>query len=196
MELQLIQNKIYEIRGRRIMLDFDLAEMYGVETKSLNLSVKRNIKRFPSDFMFQLSVEEWDSLRLQIETSKRGEYANLKSQFVTSSWGGTRRLPYAFTQQGVAMLSGLLNSDIAISVNINIMRAFIAVRNYVLQQSETSREIEELWKAINDLSEDNQKEFDDIYLALSELAAKQKIVNKPRNPIGFKTSQYTQKIEN
>ena len=92
MELTLIQSKIYEIRGLKVMLDFDLAEMYQVETKSLNLSVKRNMKRFPSDFMFQLTKDEWDNLRLQIETSKRG---------------GRRYLPYAFTEQGLAMLSGL-----------------------------------------------------------------------------------------
>ena len=113
MELQLIQNKIYEMRGRRVMLDYDLAEMYGVETKSLNLSVRRNAKRFPPDFMFQLTEQEWDSLRLQIETSKRG---------------GRRYLPHVFAQEGVAMLSGLLNSDIAIEVNIVIMRAFVALR--------------------------------------------------------------------
>jgi len=92
MELTLIQSKIYEIRGLKVMLDFDLAEMYQVETKSMNLSVKRNMKRFPYDFMFQLTKDEWDNLRLQIETSKRG---------------GRRYLPYAFTEQGVAMLSGL-----------------------------------------------------------------------------------------
>ena len=162
------------------MLDFDLAEMYQVETKRLNESVKRNIKRFPSDFMFQLTKEEREIL---------------KSQIATSSWGGARKLPFAFTEQGVAMLSGLLNSDIAILVNISIMRAFVAIRNYVLQQSETSKEIEELWKAINDLSEDNRKEFDDIYIALSELSVKQKTLNKPRNPVGFTAPQYTQKIE-
>ena len=96
MELQVIQSKIYEVRGFKVMLDFDLAEMYQVATRVLNQSVKRNKKRFPSDFMFQLTVEEW---------------GNLKSQFVTSSWGGTRKMPCAFTEQGVAMLSGLLNSD-------------------------------------------------------------------------------------
>ena len=170
MEIQVIQNRIHEIRGCRIMLDFDLAEMYQVETRRLNESVKRNIKRFPSDFMFQLSKEEWE---------------NLMSQFATSSWGGTRKLPNAFTQEGVAMLSGLLNSDIAIDVNISIMRAFVSVRNYVLQQSSMTQEIEELWKAINDLSEDNRKEFDDIYLALAELANKRKIADQPRRPIGF-----------
>jgi hypothetical protein len=186
MELSVIQSKIYEIRGVKVMLDFDLAEMYQVETKSLNLSVKRNTKRFPSDFMFQLTKEEWDGLRFQIETSKRG---------------GRRYMPYAFTEQGVAMLSGLLNSDIAIEVNINIMRAFVAVRNYLLQHAETSKEIEKLWrhvkaleeyseenlKAINDLSEENQKSFDEIYLALSELAKKQYDIPepKPRVPVGY-----------
>jgi len=170
MELQVIQNKIYEIRGCRVMLDFDLAEMYRVETKNLNLSVKRNERRFPTDFMFQLTKEEWDVLRLQIETSKRG---------------GRRYMPYVFTEQGVAMLSGLLNSDVAIEVNISIMRAFVSIRNHVLQQSE----LEDLWEAINDLSEDNRKEFDNIYLALSELAVKQdslvEVKNKPRRPIGY-----------
>jgi hypothetical protein len=168
------------------MLDFDLAEMYQVETKSLNLSVKRNTKRFPSDFMFHLTKEEWDSLRFQIETSKRG---------------GRRYMPYAFTEQGVAMLSGLLNSDVAIEVNINIMRAFVAVRNYLSQYAETSKEIAELWqhvkeleerseenlKAVNDLNEDNQKSFDEIYVALSELAARQNKQDepKPRKPVGY-----------
>ena len=112
MELQAIQRKIYTIRGEKVMLDRDLAEMYGVETKNLNLSVKRNLKRFPSDFMFPLTIDEWQSLRLQNETSKRG---------------GRRYLPYAFTEQGVAMLSGLLNSDVAIELNIAVMRAFVAV---------------------------------------------------------------------
>ena len=108
-ELQLIQSKIYEIRGQKVMLDFDLAEMYEVETRVLNQAVKRNIRRFPDDFMFQLTVSEWDTL---------------KSQFVISRRGGTRKLPFAFTEGGLTMLSGVLNSDIAIQVNINIMRAF------------------------------------------------------------------------
>lgn len=129
MQIQIIQNKIFEVRGQRIILDFDLAEMYQVETKSLNLSVKRNIKRFPEDFMFQLTQEEWDSLRFHFETSKRG---------------GRRYLPYAFTEQGVAMLSGLLNSNIAIEVNINIMRTFVKIRNYLMEYSSISNEIDTL----------------------------------------------------
>lgn len=112
-----IRNRIYEVRGRQVMLDKDLAELYGVETKVLNQAVKRNAKRFPDDFMFQLKNEEWEILR---------------SQFVTSSWGGIRYLPYAFTEQGVAMLSSVLRSDTAIEVNIRIMRTFVAVRQYLV----------------------------------------------------------------
>jgi hypothetical protein len=172
------------MRGERVMLDFDLAALYQVETKSLNLSVKRNPKRFPPDFMFQLTSDEWNNLRLQNETSKHG---------------GRRYLPYAFTEQGVSMLSGLLNSDKAIDANINIMRAFIAMRNYILHQASVSEEIEVIKErikaleqagndnltAINDLSEDTQRSLDDIYIALSELANKQKTINKPRPKIGY-----------
>ena len=182
MEIAVIQNKIYEIRGQKVMLDKDLAELYQVEVRVLNQSVKRNIKRFPHDFMFQLSEDEW---------------GNLKSQFVTSSWGGTRKLPFAFTEQGLAMLSGILNSDIAISVNISIMRAFVAIRK-ALPQVNTNKELEELKQrvkeleessedtlsAINDLSEDTRRELDDIYLALTELAEKKK-KQPERNKIGY-----------
>lgn len=105
-ELVVIENKIYEIRGQKVMLDFDLAEMYEIETKNLNKAVKRNIERFPNDFMFQLTKEELSNLRFQIGTS---------------SWGGNRYAPFAFTEQGVAMLSGVLRSPKAIEVNINIM---------------------------------------------------------------------------
>ena len=115
-ELQIIQNLIYEVRGVKVMLDKDLAELYHVTTGNLNKAVKRNIRRFPSDFMFQLTKEEWDSLRFQIGILEvgRGKY--------------TKFLPYAFTEQGLAMLSGVLNSDIAIDVNISIMRAFVSLR--------------------------------------------------------------------
>ena len=114
--IESIRNKIYEIRGQRVMLDRDLAELYGVTTGNLNKAVKRNIRRFPCDFMFQLTKEEWDSLRFQIGILEvgRGKY--------------TKFLPHAFTEQGLAMLSGVLNSDIAIDVNISIMRAFVSLR--------------------------------------------------------------------
>lgn len=184
MELQLIQSKIYEVRGLKVIFDFDIANMYEVETKRLKEAVRRNINRFPPDFMFELSLEEWKNLRTQI---------------ATSSWGGSRYAPFAFTEQGVAMLSGLLNSDVAIEVNISIMRAFVAVRSYLMEYAAISREIETLWKhiktleaqseenlkAVNDLSEDNQNTFDDIYIALTELASKKGLEDKPRNPIGY-----------
>lgn len=116
-EIEEIRSRIHTIRGKQVMLDKDLAELYGVEVRTLNQSVKRNENRFPPDFMFQLDREEWEIL---------------KSQFVTSSWGGVRKLPYAFTEQGVAMLSSVLRSDTAIEVNIRIMRTFVAVRQYLL----------------------------------------------------------------
>lgn len=187
MELQVIQNKIYEVRGQKVMLDFDLAELYGSETKRLKEAVRRNLKRFPSDFMFELTKEEFESLRSQIASSNKR--------------GGTRYMPFAFTEQGVAMLSSVLNSESAIEINISIMRAFVTVRQYLSSLNSTTKEIEELKQrmkmleednedtiaAVNDLSEDTRKELDDIYLALSQLAEKQKHVNKQtgRRPIGF-----------
>lgn len=116
-EIEEIRSRIHTIRGKQVMLDKDLAELYGVEVRTLNQSVKRNENRFPPDFMFQLDKEEWEIL---------------KSQFVTSSWGGVRKLPYVFTEQGVAMLSSVLRSDTAIEVNIRIMRTFVAVRQYLV----------------------------------------------------------------
>ena len=192
MELSIIQDKIYEIRGVKVMLDFDLAYLYGTETKSLNLSVKRNIKRFPSDFMFQLSLEEWNNLRLQIETSKRG---------------GRRYLPYAFTEQGVSMLSSVLNSDTAIDQNIKIMRAFVAVRQLVLNPpvdkvSELQNEflelkqyVEAVFSDYNDINEDTRVQLELINEALAELQAKKKELDKPRNPIGFHAIEERRKNE-
>ena len=184
MDLQIIQDKIYEIRGQKVMLDFDLAELYGTETKYLKRSVKNNLKRFPSDFMFELTKEEFDSLRCRNCTSNQR--------------GGNRYMPFAFTELGVAMLSSVLNSKTAIEINRNIMRAFVAIRNYTLQTITSSIEIKELQErikslemaneetlcAINDLSEDTQKSLDDIYIALSELATKKKN-NAKRPKIGY-----------
>lgn len=178
----IIQSKIYEIRGQQVMFDFDLAALYQVETRILNQSVKRNIKRFPEDFMFQLTVEEWQ---------------NLKSQFVISSWGGTRKLPFAFTEQGLAMLSGVLNSDIAIQVNINIMRAFVAVRQMLVnppvdrlgniekEVKELKEYIEEVFADYNDINDDTRMQLELINQTLAELQAQKRMENKPRNPIGF-----------
>ena len=173
-EIRIIQSKIYEIRGQRDMLELDIAELYK--------AVKRNIKRFPKDFMFQLNVDEW---------------IILKSQFATSRWGGTRKLPYAFTEQGLAMLSGVLNSDIAIQVNINIMRAFVAVRQMIanptvdkttkLQQevNELKEYIEEVFTDYNDINEDTWIQLDLINKTLAELQVQKKLSDKPRNPVGF-----------
>ena len=178
----IIQSKIYEIRGQQVMFDFDLAALYQVETRILNQSVKRNIKRFPEDFMFQLTVEEWQ---------------NLKSQFVISSWGGVRKLPYAFTEQGVAMLSSVLNSDIAIEVNIAIMRTFIAVRRLIStpptdrigkleeELKELKSYIEEVFTDYNDINEDTRMQLELINRTLAELQAQKRPADNPRNPIGF-----------
>ncbi len=187
MELAIIQSKIYTIRNQKVILDFDLAELYRVETKNLNLSVKRNAKRFPNDFMFQLSTEEWNDLRLQIETSKKG---------------GRRYLPYAFTEQGVAMLSGLLNSDVAIEMNIAIMRTFIALRQLVMQSpvveksvelqkefKELKAYIEEVFTDYNDINEDTRMQIELINESLAQLHADKKITDKPRKRIGFITEE-------
>lgn len=182
-QLQYIQSKIYEIRNQKVMLDKDLAELYQVEVRVLNQAVKRNIKRFPPDFMFQLTIEEWN---------------NLKSQIVTSSWGGSRKLPYAFTEQGLAMLSGILNSDIAICVNINIMRAFVAIRqmissperNYIASLAQEINSLKEYINDIladqNDINEETTLQLDLINQTLAELQVQKRIAEKPRKPIGFR----------
>ena len=123
MEIAVIQNKIYEIRGQRVMLDFDLAPLYQVQTKVLKQAVRRNIERFPADFMFEITIDEYNSLK-----------DSLRSQIVTSNKGGTRYMPFAFTQEGVASLSGVLRSPVAVNVYIEIMRAFVAMRNYLTNQ--------------------------------------------------------------
>jgi hypothetical protein len=155
-----IQHKIYEIRGQKVMLDFDLAEMYEVETRVLNQAVKRNAMRFPSDFMFQLTNKEYD---------------NLMSQIVISSWGGTRKLPFAFTEHGITMLASVLRSERAIGINIQIVRAFIALRQYALGYAELNQKLEQFMVETN-------MQFNDIYMALTEMATKS--TEKP-NPVGF-----------
>ncbi|MCL1617125.1 ORF6N domain-containing protein [Bacteroides sp. ET71] len=183
----IIQQRIHIIRNQQVMLDADLAELYQIETRVLNQAVKRNIKRFPSDFMFQLSKDEW---------------TNLRSQFVTSSWGGTRKLPFAFTEQGVAMLSSILNSDTAIEVNIAIMRTFVAVRQMVSNTTfttspaerieklehdvqELKEYMEEVFTDQNDINEDTRTQLELINQALAELQAAKRRADEPRNPIGF-----------
>jgi hypothetical protein len=167
-DLSIIQC-IHEIRGMRVILDFDLAKRYEVETGALNQAVKRNIRRFPDDFMFQLTKDEWK---------------NLKSQFVISSWGGTRKLPYAFTQEGVATLSGLLNSDIAIDTNIKIMRAFVAIRNYVLNYADLKHELYDFMRETNIRLDDNDAKTDKVFKMLTELSEQKKAFEN-RKLIGF-----------
>ena len=170
-ELANIQGKIYEIRGSKVMLDFDLAGLYHVETKQLKQSVRRNAARFPADFMFELTNDEYNKLKMR-----------LRSQFVTLEIGKyPKYAPFAFTEQGVAMLSGLLNSDVAINTNIKIMRAFVAVRKFALGYAELNQKIE------NFMIETNMQ-FNEVYLALIELAEQKKEFDKPRRPIGFKTT--------
>ena len=187
-EIILIQNKIYLIRGVRVMLDYDLAELYQVETKVLKQCVRRNLDRFPEDFMFELTETEYNSLII-----------SLRSQFVTSNTkGGRRYMPFAFTEHGVIMLAALLRSDIAVQMSIRITRAFVAMRNYVMSTQQLSAELEALKAklellerndeenllAINDLSEDVRKEIDSIYQALAALSVRPP--DPPRPKIGFK----------
>ena len=165
MELELIKNSILDIRGKRVILDYELAKLYGIETKRLKESVRRNIRRFPEDFMFELTPEEWKDLRCTNSTS---------------SWGGQRYPPYAFTEQGVAMLSGLLNSKTAIYINISIMRAFVLMRQWAL-------EYQDLQEKLTDLEKRFGQKFNDIEQVLKYLIQKdQKQVQQGgRKRIGF-----------
>ena len=185
-DITVIQNKIYEIRGLRVMLDFDLAALYQVETKRLKEAVRRNIERFEGDeFMFELTEKE---------------YADLRSQIATSSWGGRRYQPFAFTELGVAMLSSVLRSNTAILVNRAIMKAFVAMRNYIATTTTLTAELSEIRaklallertdednaEAINDLSEDMRRELDNIYEAIAALSIKTPQARNQPRPIGFK----------
>ncbi len=181
MEFSKIQNKIYEIRGQKVMLDFDLAELYEVETKVLNQGVKRNKPRFPGDFMFQLTEEEWN---------------NLKSQFVTSSystdtadspgrgkWGGTRKLPFAFTEHGVTMLASVLRSEKAIKMNIAIVRAFITLRQFAINYKDLAVQVNELKASVGN----HNAQLNEIYIVLEKLLEEKANQQKweDRQLIGF-----------
>jgi len=165
-----IESRILLIRGQKVMLDADLAELYEVETKELNRAVKRNIERFPDDFMFQLSAEEFDNLRFQFGTS------SLKSQIGTSRWGGRRYPPYAFTEQGVAMLSSVLRSSRAIQVNIAIMRTFVQLRQMLSTNAELSRKLVAMEKNYD-------IKFKAIFEAIHQLMTPSDA--KKKRPIGF-----------
>ena len=179
-----IQNRIYEIRGERVMLDFDLAQLYEVETKALNQAVKRNIKRFPQDFMFRLTVTEWEPIRSQSVTASQS--TSLRSQIVTASQNkrNTNATPYAFTEHGVAMLSGVLNSDRAISMNIAIMRAFVEVRKIILKESDLKEQL----KCIKEKLGEHDTQLNQIYDAMENLLDEKANQRKweQRERIGFK----------
>ncbi|RHR41976.1 MULTISPECIES: ORF6N domain-containing protein [Parabacteroides] len=184
MELRLIQNKIYEIRGQKVMLDFDLAEIYGIETKYLKRSVKRNIERFEGeDFMFELTKEELSRCNFDTLNNQRG--SNVKY------------MPFAFSELGVAMLSSVLKSKTAIEINRGIIRVFVAMRHLVLnppadkvvelqQEVKNLKEyIEEVFSDYNDISDDTRMQLELINQTLAELQSQKKIRNKLRNPVGF-----------
>jgi ORF6N domain len=169
-----IINKIYPIRGKKVMLDRDLAELYGVETRVLNQAVRRNEKRFPDDFMFQLT---------------RVEFENLISQNVTSTWGGIRKLPLAFTEQGVAMLSSVLNSETAIEVNIQIIRIFTRMRELLLIHKDVLIKLEQMEKKIVKQGGKLQKHDQDIRLIFEYL---KELLNPPQEPrprVGFRRAE-------
>ena len=163
-----IQNKIYEIRGVKVMLDFDLAEMYGIETRVLKQAVRRNIERFPEDFMYRLSSNE---ANLLINT---GASQNV----IPPGYNVGSSEMFAFTEQGVAMLSSVLRSKKAIEVNIIIMRSFVMLRQYALGYAELKQQLDDFMLETN-------MQFSEIYQALTEFAEQKKIAEKPRRPIGF-----------
>ena len=189
MEFEWIKEKIYEIRGRGVMLDFDLAEIFEVETRVLKQAVRRNNDRFPNDFMFELTESEYNLLKNR-----------LTSQIVISNSkrGGIRYLPFAFTREGVAMLSGVLSSPKAIQANINIMRAFVSVREYLLSHASESVEIAQLRERVLRLEqakeqlesadEDVRKDINSLYKAIDELSAKPLQLEPNRRLIGYKRS--------
>ena len=163
--VEMIEKKILLIRGEKVMLDADLAELYGVETKILVRAIKRNVDRFPSDFMIQLNKEEFENLRFQFGTSSR--------------WGGRRYLPYAFTEQGVAMLSSVLNSDRAIKVNIEIMRAFVSLRQLLASNKELAKRFDEL-----------EKKYDSQFKVVFDAIRQLMIPPEPkRRKIGFRQDE-------
>ncbi len=206
--IEVIKHRIYEVRGLRVMLDRDLAELYNVETRALNQAVKRNIDRFPDDFLFRLNKNEWTLLKSQIVISNNDAIpadnkdvgandGGLKSQIVISNRGGDRALPYAFTELGIAMLSSVLRSETAIQVNINIMRAFVAIRHAIGAWQGVNLKVEQLSHKVDNLNarvdeilhEQNENNMEmavqisALNDALDQLREKP---SKPRKRIGFK----------
>ena len=169
-----LKRHIYTVRGQNVMLDSDLAELYGVETKTLNRAVSRNIERFPLDFMFQLTKEEIEILRYQIGTS---------------SWGGRRTLPYVFTEQGIAMLSSVLRSDRAVQVNIAIMRAFVSLRGLLTQDSDLARRI-------LTLEEKYDRQFAVVFEAIRQMLESPTAIEVPERRMGFRADHEANNEEN
>lgn len=196
--IEAIKDRIYLIRGQRVMLDRDLSELYDVTTGRLNEAVKRNIERFPEDFMFRLDKDEWTRLKSQIAISNKKVDA-MKSQIAISNRGGDRALPYAFTELGIAMLSSVLRSSIAIQVNINIMRAFVAIRNAMSAMQATdmkleklSMKVDQLNARVDDILHDQSATNMEVAIQIAALNdALDKMREKPASPrkrIGYKTS--------
>jgi len=169
-KLTKLQKMIYDIRGQNVMIDSDLAALYGVALKVMNQAVKRNIERFPADFMFQLTAEEW---------------ANLRSQIVTFNTDSRKYKPYAFTEHGILMLSSVLNSDRAISINIQVMRIFVRMRHYTITKNATNEQIAELRKLLMLYIEKNDKRVNDIIIVLNNLIEQPPKTKK----IGFNTEK-------
>ena len=206
--IEAIKHRIYEVRGMRVMIDRDLAELYNVETRALNQAVKRNIDRFPDDFLFQLNKNEWTLLKSQIVISNDNANttdnkdvdtndSSLKSQIVISNRGGDRALPYAFTELGIAMLSSVLRSETAIQVNINIMRAFVAIRHAIgawqgvnLKVEQLSHKVDNLNARVDEILHEQNENNMEMAVQISALNdALDQLREKPSTPrkrIGFK----------
>ncbi|HTE24973.1 ORF6N domain-containing protein [Flavitalea sp.] len=179
-----IQNRIYQLREERVMLDFDLAQLYEVETRALNQAVKRNIKRFPNDFMFRLTLAEWQEIRSQSVTAS--DSTNMRSQTVIASQSkrNTTVTPFAFTEQGVAMLSGILNSDKAINMNIAIMRAFVELRKVLMLPSDLKEQLNQIKERLGEHDVQLNQIYDAMENLLDEKSAQKKWEDRDR--IGFK----------
>jgi hypothetical protein len=176
-----IQNRIYEVRGLRVMLDSDLAILYEIPTKSLNLAVKRNPERFPEDFMFQLTSQELAGLRFQIETSNADQ---VDLQWLRTGRGGPRYLPFVFTEQGVAMLSGVLKSPKAIQMHLAIMRAFVEIRRILIRENDLRKQLEQIRERVGEHDAQLNQIYDALENLLDEKAAARKWEDRDR--IGFR----------
>jgi phage regulator Rha-like protein len=212
MNTEIIHNKIYEIRGHKVMLDYEIAEMFEVETRTLNQAVKRNIERFPEDFMFQLTENEWGMMRSQIATSSgssalRSQNMTLNediliSQFVTSKANSSQIVmssnknrgksyrPYAFTEHGVTMLASVLRSEKAVKVSIAVVRAFISLKQYIADRKNISKQINSIKDELSERIDEQDVQIIEIYQVLDKLI-QEKEEQKPveRNPIGFKSTR-------